>query len=110
MPSVNQIVSAVAFAGLAVAAPAPTVVGKQTFSVPQELTQEGTLPYGVHETLKTYRKFKAEPPSHVVEAAAAVTGRVTASPSDDFDSSYLCSVSVGGKTLNLDFDTGSSDL
>ena len=109
MPSVNQIVSAVAFAGLAVAAPAPTI-GKQTFSVPQKLAHEGTLPYGQHETLKTYRKFKAEPPSHVVAAAAAVTGRVTASPSDDFDSSYLCAVSVGGKTLNLDFDTGSSDL
>lgn len=27
-----------------------------------------------------------------------------------YDSEYLCPVTVGGQTLNLDFDTGSSDL
>ena len=26
------------------------------------------------------------------------------------DSEYLCPVTIGGQTLNLDFDTGSSDL
>jgi aspergillopepsin I len=27
-----------------------------------------------------------------------------------YDSEYLCPVTVGSQTLNLDFDTGSSDL
>jgi hypothetical protein len=27
-----------------------------------------------------------------------------------YDSEYLCPVTVGGQMLNLDFDTGSSDL
>lgn len=27
-----------------------------------------------------------------------------------YESAYVCPVSIGGQTLNLDFDTGSSDL
>lgn len=107
MPSINQIVSVVAFAGLAITAPTSP---KHAFSVPRKAVDYGFLPYGQHQTMKTYQKFNAKAPSHVVTAAAAVTGKVTANPSDQFDSSYLCSVTAGTSVVNLDFDTGSSDL
>ena len=64
---------------------------------------------GPSSVLSTYRKYKATPPSDVVSAAANNDGTVTASP-ETYDSEYLCPVSIGGQTLNLDFDTGSSDL
>ena len=35
---------------------------------------------------------------------------ITASPSDTFDSLYMCSVDVGGQIMALHLDTGSSDL
>lgn len=43
-------------------------------------------------------------------AAAGATGVEPASPSDEYDSSYLSPVTVGTTTLSLDFDTGSADL
>lgn len=42
-------------------------------------------------------------------AAAAGTGLVAATP-ETGDIEYLAPVSIGGQTLNLDFDSGSSDL
>ncbi|KAH6661029.1 aspartic peptidase domain-containing protein [Truncatella angustata] len=42
-------------------------------------------------------------------AAAAGTGLVTATPETN-DVEYLSPVNIGGQTLNLDFDSGSSDL
>lgn len=42
-------------------------------------------------------------------SSGSETGEVTATPEAD-QSEYLESVSVGGQTLNLDFDTGSADL
>lgn len=59
--------------------------------------------------LYTYNKFKAAAPEDVVSAAANNDGTVTATP-EEYDSEYLCPVTIGGQTLNLDFDTGSSDL
>lgn len=57
-----------------------------------------------------YSKYKAAIPADVVAAAAAsTTGSATATPESD-DEAYLIPVSVGGQTLNLDLDTGSSDL
>ena len=58
---------------------------------------------------KVYGKFGKEAPADVQSAAANNDGTVTASP-EQYDSEYLCPVSIGGQTLNLDFDTGSSDL
>lgn len=51
--------------------------------------------------------------SHAVPAPAAKTddetGEVTATPADN-GAEYLSPVTVGGQNLNLNFDTGSSDL
>lgn len=58
---------------------------------------------------RTYAKFGKAIPAVIAAAAANNDGTVTATP-EEYDAEYLCPVSVGGTTLNLDFDTGSSDL
>ena len=58
---------------------------------------------------KTYAKYGKAVPEVIAAAAANNDGTVTADP-EEYDSEYLCPVSVGGTTLNMDFDTGSSDL
>lgn len=58
---------------------------------------------------KTYAKFNKEIPAVIAAAAANNDGTVTATP-EEYDAEYLCPVTLGGQTLNLDFDTGSSDL
>ena len=57
----------------------------------------------------TYAKFGKQAPANVTAAAANNDGTVVASPTE-YDSEYVCPVIIGGQTLNLDFDTGSSDL
>lgn len=47
--------------------------------------------------------------ANTTKAAAPGTGIVTATPEAQ-DVEYLSPVSIGGQTLNLDFDSGSSDL
>lgn len=58
---------------------------------------------------KTYAKYGKAVPPVIAAAAANNDGTVAANP-EEYDSEYLCPVSIGGQTLNLDFDTGSSDL
>lgn len=58
---------------------------------------------------KTYAKYGKAIPPVIAAAAANNDGTVTATP-EEYDAEYLCPVSIGGQTLNLDFDTGSSDL
>ena len=64
---------------------------------------------GPQAVLSTYGKYNATAPDDVVRAAAANDGTVTTTP-EQYDSEYLTPVTIGGQTLNLDFDTGSSDL
>ncbi|EME47325.1 hypothetical protein DOTSEDRAFT_69301 [Dothistroma septosporum NZE10] len=94
----------------ALAAPAE-LVGRSTFQVAQvpagKVVKNG--PISMHKTYQKYAKFGAVAPADVKAAAAAQQGSVAANP-EQYDQSYLCPVSVGGKTLNLDFDTGSADL
>lgn len=47
--------------------------------------------------------------SSTAAAAGTATGAVTATPEQD-DVEYLAPVTIGGQTINLDFDSGSSDL
>ncbi|USW50097.1 Putative aspartic peptidase A1 family, aspartic peptidase domain superfamily [Septoria linicola] len=100
-----------ASAGLALAAPAgpPTNQHFQITQVPRgQVFKSG--PYQMLKTYGKYAKVGAVAPARVQEAAAAVqSGSVSANP-QQFDQAYLSPVTVGGKTLELDFDTGSADL
>ncbi|KAL8859595.1 MAG: hypothetical protein Q9178_003994 [Gyalolechia marmorata] len=64
---------------------------------------------GPAAVLSTYGKFNACVPEDVIKAAAANNGTVSANPTQG-DTEYLSPVTVGGQALNLNFDTGSSDL
>jgi aspergillopepsin I len=58
---------------------------------------------------KAYQKYNVQVPTNIAAAAAAVSGTVAANP-EQYDAEYLRPVTVGGTTLNLNFDTRSADL
>ena len=83
----------------------PVPPRKQGFSIQQTVR---ALPQsGPRHLARLYSKFKAETPSDVI---TALTNENVAATPEAYDSRYLCPVTIGGQTLNLDFDTGSSDL
>jgi len=63
--------------------------------------------------LRAYRKFGFQLIDRAVNTSSAggsgQTGKVTATPEEN-DAEYLEKVTIGGQTLTMDFDTGSSDL
>lgn len=61
------------------------------------------------DPLYTPRKFGKPPPADLAKATGN-DGSVTATPEDLFDPEYPCPVDIGEQTLNLDFDTGSTNL
>jgi len=77
---------------------------------------------GALSVYKTYLKYGAPVPDHLLKAVANVkklheeskraTGTAPAIPIDEYDVAYVTPVTIGTppQTLNLDFDTGSSDL
>lgn len=99
-----------AFAAVAVASPLEARANIK-FSVPQVATGNTNVTAPPLALLKAINKYNGTPPTTVQKAAAAAqqSGSVVAS-SYNGDSEYLCPVTVGGTVLNLDFDTGSSDL
>ena len=78
------------------------------FSISQK-SPKPFLKSGPRVLVNLYRKYNAEAPTEVRDAALANDRSVSALP-EDFDAEYLCPVKIGGQTLNLNFDTGSSDL
>ena len=74
---------------------------------------------GTAAMLKAYKKFNLKPSAEQELSNAfwnelslsrkRQDGSATASPDPD-NVEYLVPVTVGGQTLNLDFDTGSADL
>lgn len=74
---------------------------------------------GTAAMLKAYKKFNLKPSAEQKLSNAfwnelslsrkRQDGSATASPDPD-NVEYLVPVTVGGQTLNLDFDTGSADL
>lgn len=122
MRFLEQVVTASAFASLAAAAPShqkrsTSVVGNKKFTVPQGAPKlpgkKIAGPIALARVYGKYAKLGANAPAKVDAAASAAAatddGTVTANP-EQYDQAYLESVTVGGQTLNLDFDTGSSDL
>ncbi|KAF2151452.1 aspartic protease pepA [Myriangium duriaei CBS 260.36] len=110
MPSTaSAALVAAALAGFSAATPVD-IVGRSTFTVEQVAIPKKVLLTPAQRVLKTYQKFKAQAPQVVIDAANnSPTGTVPAVPQPT-DVSYLSPVTVGSNTLNLDFDTGSSDL
>jgi aspergillopepsin I len=105
---VSSSLLATAAALLAVVSAAPTQAN--TFSIPQVAVNQGFKLNGVQKTAQVYRKYKGQMPAALEAAAAQQTGTVVATPGDQYDSEYTCTISVGGQSLPLDFDTGSADL
>ena len=123
MRLLEHVATAMAIASFVAAAPthqkrSTSVVGKKQFTVPQGAPKlpgkKIAGPIALARVYGKYAKLGANAPAKVnaaASAAAAATddGTVTANP-EQYDQAYLESVTVGGQTLNLDFDTGSSDL
>ena len=69
---------------------------------------------GPDAMLKAYKKYgfnlqARQNANNTAPAGGANTGQVAAVPEPNA-AEYLSPVSIGGQMLNLDFDTGSSDL
>jgi aspergillopepsin I len=103
MPLLISSLSVLAVVSLAAATPIRRV--KQAFTIHEDVAKPFTP--GPVQMWKTYQKYGVVPPADVL--AAATGGSVAATP-EQYDSEYLCPVTIGGQTLNLDFDTGSADL
>jgi aspergillopepsin I len=113
MVAASKLLIATAAAG-ALAAPTLESRAAKTFSVPavhnDNYHRNGTL-----ALLKAYAKYNLTPthPDNVLNNLLGLVkrqdGSVPAKP-DSNDVEYVCEVSIGGQTLNLDFDTGSADL
>ena len=90
------------------------VKGKAVFTLGQILNSNTTTKPPAQRLLQVYQKYAkagASAPSPVRKAAASATVAASVAASPELsDVSYLCPVTVGGKTLNLNFDTGSADL
>ncbi|EXJ96072.1 aspergillopepsin I [Capronia coronata CBS 617.96] len=107
MPSFSVLLAISALASFTHAKPipAPQVTTKKGFTIVQAVAKP--FQAGPVVLQKAYNKFNKAIPADV--KAAAADGSVTATP-EEYDAEYLCPVTVGGQTLNLDFDTGSADL
>ncbi|KAI4179957.1 MAG: hypothetical protein L6R41_007541 [Letrouitia leprolyta] len=81
---------------------------KKDFTVHQS-KPKNTIKSGPAAVAYTFYKYGKQPPANVKAAAANNDGTVVTTPTE-YDSQYLTPVTIGGQQLNLDFDTGSSDL
>jgi hypothetical protein len=81
----------------------PAVAGNK-FSVPA-VQNAGAVKSGSASLLKAYSKFGV---TSTKGLSRRQDGSVTAE--DESHVEYLCPVTIGGQTLNLDFDTGSADM
>ena len=103
----STLLAASTLAALIAAKPVPRAVPtKKGFTVNQSVAKP--FQPGPVQVQKAYNKYKRPVPADVA-AAAAGDGSVVNTP-EQYDAEYLSPVTIGGQTLNLDFDTGSADL
>ncbi|KAI0383418.1 secreted aspartic proteinase precursor [Hypomontagnella monticulosa] len=114
--SAGTVALAAAVASVAIASPAPPRPKVGTFSVPQ-VKNPGFRPHGPAQLARTYMKYGAKLPDGLARIMADLkvfrrdSGSAKATP-EQYDIQYLTPVSIGtpAQELNLDFDSGSSDL
>ena len=106
----SQVLAALALAApLVSSSPVDLQPRKQSFRVNQVSSGKKFTKNGPAAYARALGKYHAPVPSHVQEAAASQSGSAAANPVGD-DLEYVTPVTIGSQTLNLDFDTGSSDL
>lgn len=93
---------------LCMASAGPIEKRGSTFTIHQTVPKN-SYKSGPQALASVYGKYGKPVPENIAQAAANNDGSVTATP-QQYDSEYLCPVTIGGQTVNLDFDTGSSDL
>ena len=104
----QQLSVASALVALVAASPIEIPNTKAAFSVHQTVAKP-FIRSGPAAVVAIYRKFSKQVPADVKVAATNNDGTVSAAP-ELFDSEYLCPVNIGGQILNMNLDTGSSDL
>ncbi|ORY68966.1 aspartic peptidase domain-containing protein [Pseudomassariella vexata] len=115
-PPSSSIIFAAGLTGLAVAAPSSPFHKMGSFSIPQ-VRNAGYVRHGPTALARAYMKFGAAMPDSLFQILADFkiskrdTGSAAATP-EQYDIQYLTPVSLGTppQILNLDFDSGSSDL
>jgi hypothetical protein len=117
--SVRQIVvSALVWSGCVFASPTP--VERRTFSVNQA-ARRPELEDGPIALRRAYLKHGIDVPPELQKRQVPIPTAVAAAPqptatgstdavSEKNDLEYLSPVNIGGVTMRMDFDTGSSDL
>lgn len=135
MPSFRFFLLVALLAAIVLAVPTPVRkrgLQKRSFKVPRQLnTAHPTGPNGAVAMRKVFRKYNFQTKSNfmvkegfigqskqseknttstgVAAAGGNKTGSVAANPEQNA-ALFLSPVDVGGQTMNLDFDSGSSDL
>ncbi|KAJ2997553.1 hypothetical protein NUW58_g624 [Xylaria curta] len=117
----SSVVFTAALVGLAAATPIKSKIGTKTgsFTVSQ-VTNTAFKPHGAFQLAKAYNKYGISLPLGLAQTVASYnaakkakrdSGSAAATP-EKYDIQYLTPVEIGtpAQTLNLDFDSGSSDL
>jgi aspergillopepsin I len=121
VPQPTAVAFTAALAGLAAATPIKTKIGTKagSFSVNQ-VANAAFKPHGAFQLAKAYNKYGIPMPEGLARTVAKYnaakkakrdSGSATTTP-EQYDIQYLTPVEIGtpAQTLNLDFDSGSSDL
>ncbi|KAL9598616.1 MAG: hypothetical protein Q9219_004361 [cf. Caloplaca sp. 3 TL-2023] len=108
MRFLSNLAAVSAILASATATPVDKRVIKKDFTVHQTVPKS-KIRSGPAAVAATFYKYGKQPPASIKQAAANNDGSVTTTPTE-YDSEYLTPVTIGGQQLNLDFDTGSSDL
>jgi len=118
MPFLSSALLAATLVAGGLSSAVPTRIGAPAtgnFSVSQVRNSHHVTKHGPIALAKAYRKYGVPVPDDLAAVVSRVSKRTTGSATttpEEYDSEYLTPVSIGtpAQVLNLDFDTGSSDL